>query len=338
MPHPKSACGDSGHALPPVVVVSGPTAAGKSELAIELALRFGGEIVNADSAQVYRYMDIGTAKPTALQRARVPHHLLDVVLPNAHYSAGRYAFEGQRACAEIHARGSCVFLTGGTGLYIRALLHGVVSGGAGDADLRARLEAEQQQATTTGDPGLLHRRLAEVDPAAAARIHPNDLRRIVRALEIEQLAGVPASSLQSAHGFAERRYRVLHLALDPGVRELDSRIELRCRAMLDAGLLKEVRALRRKGYGPELRSMQAIGYRHLHPVAAGHGTLEHALAEMLRDTRAFARRQRTWLRRVPEAVWLDPRERGAIEQRVEDFVAAAQPAPDATAPLPAQAV
>ncbi len=307
-------------ARPPVVVVTGPTAAGKTGIAIELALRFGGEIVNADSAQVYRYLDIGTAKASPEERARVPHHLLDVVLPDAHYSAGRYAIEGRRACAEIHARGGCPFVTGGTGLYIRALLHGVVSAGPGDAELRAELEAEHRDACAAGDPGRLHRRLAEVDAAAAARIHPNDLRRIVRALEIERQAGAPASSLHGAHAFAEQPYRVLHLALDPGKPELDARIEARCRAMLDAGLLRELRWLLRKGYGPELRSMQAIGYRHLHPVAAGGDTLEHALGAMIRDTRAFARRQRTWLRGIPEAVWLDPRDRDAIAARVAAFL------------------
>jgi tRNA dimethylallyltransferase len=305
---------------PPVVVVTGPTAAGKTELAIELALRFGGEIVNADSAQIYRFMDIGTAKPLLEERARVPHHLIDIVNPDASYSAGRYASEGRLACAQIHARGQVVFLTGGTGLYIRALLHGVAEGGGADPQLRERLEREQRDAEVAGDPQHLFHRLQGVDPEAAARIHPNDLRRIIRALEIRERRGMPASSVQRQHGFRDEPYRVLHLALDLGVSELDRRIALRCHAMIEAGLLREVRMLRRRGYGPELRSMQAIGYRHLHAVAAGQGTLERAVEAMIRDTRAFARRQRTWLRRVPEAIWLDPRERGEVERRVRDFL------------------
>jgi tRNA dimethylallyltransferase len=305
---------------PPVVVVTGPTAAGKTELAIELALRFGGEIVNADSAQIYRFMDIGTAKPSLEQRARVPHHLIDILPPNASYSAGRYAIDGRRACAQIHARGRVVFLTGGTGLYIRALLHGVALGGAADPAIRERLEREQREAVAAGDPQRLFRRLEAVDPAAAARIHRNDLRRIVRALEIHEQQGLPASALQREHGFGEEPYRVLHLALDPGVAELDRRIALRCHAMIEAGLLREVRELRRRGFGPELRSMQAIGYRHLHAVAAGQGTLERAVEAMIRDTRAFARRQRTWLRSVRDVIWLDPRDTAEIERRVRDFV------------------
>jgi tRNA dimethylallyltransferase len=306
---------------PPVVVVTGPTAAGKSELAIELALRFGGEIVNADSMQVYRHMDVGTAKPGAVERARVPHHLLDVVEPDARYSAGRYAEDARRACAGVHARGRAVFLTGGTGLYIRALVEGLLGAGEADAALRERLEREHAEACAEGDPGRLHRRLAAVDPEAAAAIHPRDLRRVVRALEIAERAGRAASELRRAHGFGERRYRVLHLALDPGRAELDARIRERCARMLEGGLLQEVRRLRDLGYGPELRSMQSIGYRHLNPVVEGRDTLASAGEAMLRDTRRFARRQRTWLRSTPEARWFHPRERERVVAEVGAFLA-----------------
>lgn len=312
---------------PPVVVVTGPTAAGKSALALELAVRFGGEIVNADSMQVYRYMDIGTAKPSLADRARVPHHMLDVVLPDASYSAGRYAPAARRAAAGVHARGHLVLLTGGTGLYIRAFLEGLVAeGGGADVELRRSLEREHAEAEAAGDPERLHRRLRRLDPETAARIHPNDLRRIVRALEIIEHAGAPASAVRRGPGGsppAERTYRTLHLALDPGVEELDRRIDRRCRAMIEAGLLREVRDLRGRGYGPELRSMQAIGYRHLQPVVDGADTLVNALAAMQRDTRRFARRQRTWLRGVAEAVWLDPRDPASVVKAVEDFLGAA---------------
>ncbi len=306
---------------PPVVVVTGPTASGKTPLAIRVAERIGGEIVNADSVQVYRYLDIGTAKPTAADRARVVHHLLDVVTPDVTYSAGRYAREARAAAARVHARGRPVVLSGGTGLYIRAFLEGLVSGGAADPELRGRLEKEHQRAVEEGDPERLHRRLRERDPTAAARIHPNDLRRVVRALELCELSGGSASGLRDRHRFGDRPYRSLHLVLDPGREALGARIDARCRAMLEGGLLQEVRGLRARGYGPELRPMQAIGYRHLGPVAEGSDTLAHALEGMQRDTRRFARRQLTWLRRVEGAIWLDPADQGAVLGAAEAFLA-----------------
>jgi tRNA dimethylallyltransferase len=303
---------------PPVVVVGGPTAAGKTRVAIELALRFGGEIVNADSVQVYRHLDVGTAKPTPAERARAPHHLLDVVAPDVPYNAGRYLHDARAAARRVHARGRLVILAGGTGLYVRACLEGLVPGAAPDAELRARLEAEDAAARRSGEPARLHERLAELDSEAAARIHPSDTRRVIRALELCALGG-PASAARRRHGFADRPYRVLHLALDPGREELDRRIDARCARMLDAGLLREVRELRAMGYGPELRPLQSIGYRHLHAVVDGLDTLANALEAMRRDTRRFARRQRTWWRGVPEAVWMHPEDADGIAKAVEAF-------------------
>ncbi len=303
---------------PRVVVVTGPTASGKTPLAIEIAERFGGEIVNADSMQVYRYLDIGTAKPTPEQRARVPHHLYDVVPPDVAYSAGRYGKEARAAADAILVRGAIPVLAGGTGLYIRAFLEGLIEGGDADETLRAALEAEHEAAVAAGDPGRLHRRLSERDPEAAAGIHPHDVRRIIRALELCE--GDAASARRRRHGFQDRPYRSLYLALDPGTAALDARIDARCVAMIEAGLLREVRSLRERGYGPELRSMQAIGYRHLHPVAEGVDVLENALEAMQRDTRRFARRQRTWIRGVPEARWCDPADPEEILEAVEAFL------------------
>jgi tRNA dimethylallyltransferase len=302
----------------PVVVVTGPTAAGKTRLAIEIAERFGGEIVNADSMQVYRYMDIGTAKPTRAERARVPHHLIDIVTPDQPYNAARYLADARAAAAQIHGRGELVVLCGGTGLYIRVFLEGVLGGAAPDPELREKLAAEHARAEAAGDPGRLHRQLADVDPDAASHIHPNDLRRVIRALEISR-QGETASRRRRAHAFADRPYRVLHLAIDPGREALSERIDRRCREMIEAGLLQEVRGLRERRYGPELPPMQSIGYRHLAPVVAGQDTLANALVSLQRDTRRFARRQRTWLRGVPEAVWLDPAAREEILQRVAAF-------------------
>ncbi len=304
---------------PPVVVVTGPTSAGKTEAAIELALRFDGEIVNADSMQVYRFLEIGTNKPTPAQRARVPHHLLDVAAPHERYSAGRYLTEARAAASALHARGKTVFLTGGTGLYIRAFLEGLLDAGGADPALRAALEAEHRQALAEGDAARLHQRLQARDPEAARRIHPHDVRRLVRALELCQRGG-EASGLRGAHGFRDRPHRSLYLVLDPGRDVLDARIDAACRRMLDAGLLRELRALRTMGYGPELPPLQAIGYRHLHAVVDGADTLANALVAMQRDARRFARRQRTWHRAVPEALWMRPDEETQLAKTVEAFL------------------
>ena len=318
----------------PVVVVTGPTASGKTSLAIELARRFDGEIVNADSMQVFRFMDIGTAKPTLEEQALAPHHLFDIVTPDQPYSAGRYASDARAVAAEIHARRRCVVLTGGTGLYIRAFLDGLVHDGGADPGLRDQLEREHALALARGEPSPLHDRLAALDPETAGRIHPNDVRRTIRALEILQHAGRPASAVRALHGFRDRPYAVLHLAIDPGRELVAERIDRRCRAMIDAGLLREVRHLRARGYGAELRPMQAIGYRHINPVVDGVDTLANALEAMQRDTRRFARRQRTWLRAVAEAVWMDPRDEAEILRRVEAFLA--DPSRSPREPQPAE--
>jgi tRNA dimethylallyltransferase len=302
------------------VVVTGPTASGKTSLAIEIASRFGGEIVNADSMQVFRYMDIGTAKPTLEQRGLVPHHLFDVVTPEVPYSAGRFAHEARLRAGAIHAAGGIVVLTGGTGLYIRSFLEGLIDTGPPDPELRGRLESEHALAVEAGEPHRLHGRLRSADPEAAARIHPNDSRRTIRALEILEGAGRTASSVRDEHARGDRPFQQLHLALDPGRDVVNQRIDERCNAMVEAGLLREVRWLLRKGYGPELRPMQAIGYRHMNTVAQGSDSLVNAVVAMSKDTRQFARRQRTWLRAVDDVEWMDPREEKVVLDRVERFL------------------
>ncbi len=304
----------------PVIVVTGPTASGKSHTAIELAERFGGEIVNADSMQVYRHLDIGTAKPSAAARARVPHHLYDIVEPDVQYDAGRYAREAAEAVERIHARGCPAFVVGGSGLYIKALLEGLSVGVGRDPELRRTLEEEDRTARLNGDPERLHRRLQEIDPTTAGALHPNDRVRLVRALELHAATGVAPSVIQreSRH---PQPWRVVQLALDPGRDALALRIDQRCEEMIDGGLLQEVRALRDRGYGPELPSMRAIGYRHMQPVIDGVETLVGVLAEMKRDTRRFARRQRTWLRGVTGAEWMTPEPIEALLLRTKRFLA-----------------
>ncbi len=302
-----------------VVVVTGPTAAGKSFVAIELAERFGGEIVNADSMQVYRLLDVGTAKPSNAERARVPHHLFDVVDPDVQYDAGRYACEAAEAVERIHARGRPAFVVGGSGLYIKALLEGLSVGVGRDAELRRTLEEEDQRARAQGDPERLHRRLQEIDPSAARALHPNDRVRLVRALELHAATGIAPSVIQRRSG-QQRPWRVVQLALDPGRDALKLRIDQRCADMIAGGLLQEVRRLRDLGYGPELPSMRAIGYRHMQPVIDGVETLVGVLEEMKRDTRRFARRQRTWLRGVAGVEWMTPEPIEALLLRTKRFL------------------
>jgi tRNA dimethylallyltransferase len=307
--------------LAPVVVISGPTASGKTALAIQLARRFGGEIVNADSMQVYRGMDIGTAKPSAAERRQVPHHLLDIVDPDESYHAARFAEDAEPAIRTIGNRGGVAFLVGGTGLYLRAALFGLNAGVGRDAGFRRALEAEHARAVAAGEPGRLHQRLAEVDPSSAARLHPNDLVRVIRALEIHATTGRSATAVYGESA-PRPRYDALFFALDPGRELLAKRIDARCEAMIASGLLQEVRGLRDAGYGPELASMRAIGYRHMQPVIEGQDTLANVLEELKRDTRQFARRQRTWLRGEAGAIWVDPADAEAIALRIEAFLAA----------------
>ncbi|MCP3983075.1 MAG: tRNA (adenosine(37)-N6)-dimethylallyltransferase MiaA [bacterium] len=287
---------DVSRTTPDVVVVTGPTAAGKTALAIELAQQFGGEIVNADSQQVYRFMNVGTAKPSAEERALVPHHVIDVVTPDIQYHAARFEADARAAAARIRARGKRVFLVGGTGLYIRAFLEGLGAGVPRDPALREELEAFDEEHRKAGDTTALHERLARVDPESAKRLHPNDRVRLIRAIELFESTGRPAGEQRDAD--AKPRELALHLAIDPGREELIERINSRCEAMLAGGLLQEARDLRERGYGPELPSMRAIGYRHMQPVIEGREILANVLEAMKHDTRQFARRQRTWLRGV----------------------------------------
>jgi tRNA dimethylallyltransferase len=287
-----------------VVVIGGPTGVGKTAAAIELARALNGEIVGADSVQIFRHMDIGSAKPTRAERAAAPHHLIDVADPDEPWDAARYAREARRAVAGIHKRGRPPLVAGGTGLYIRALVAGVFSldGPGGDPDLRARL---REAAETSGSPAL-HRRLAEKDPEAAARIHPNDAFRIVRALEVVEATGRPLTAHQADHRFEDAPYRLFRIGLYREREELYRRIERRVDAMLEEGLLDEARGLLARGYGPELKPMKAIGYRHMADHLAGRVPWDETVRLLKRDTRRYAKRQLTWFRAAPDTRWVVP--------------------------------
>ncbi|HSQ82099.1 MAG TPA: tRNA (adenosine(37)-N6)-dimethylallyltransferase MiaA [Casimicrobiaceae bacterium] len=272
----------------------GPTASGKSALAHALALRFGGEIVTADSAQVYRGMDIGTAKPDAAARAEVPHHLLDLIEPAEAYSAARFHRDALAAIEAVRARGRVAIVAGGTMLYFKALTEGLSALPEADPALRARFDA---RAAALGWPAL-HAELARVDPQAAARLAPTDSQRIQRALEVYALTGRPLSSLQGARAAGATLGPSVVIALVPGDRaRLHRIIAERFDAMLERGLVDEVRALReRYALSPALPSMRCVGYRQVLEFLVSGGSLRELRERGIAATRQLARRQLTWLR------------------------------------------
>ncbi len=297
----------TGSSMRRVVVVAGPTGVGKTALSIEVARAVGGEIISADAVAVYRHLDVGSAKPTAEERAQVPHHLVDAADPGEDYDAARFAREAGAAAEDILGRGRAVVLAGGTGLYIKAFLYGLIPEGESDPALREALREEARQLGVKA----LHERLSLLDPATAARVHENDAYRIVRALEIMARTGRPVSASRGAHAFARPLWDALFLHLNLERGELYRRIEERVDRMMAEGLLEEVRDLLDRGYGPDLKSMRSIGYRHMADVILGRVGLNDAVALLKRDTRRLAKRQNTWFRAVPGALRTDPGDAGA---------------------------
>jgi tRNA dimethylallyltransferase len=284
----------------PFVAILGPTASGKSGLALALAEHRGGEIVCCDSQQVYIGMDVGTAKPTAAERQRVPHHALDLVTPDQPFHAARWADLARAAIHAIAGRGRLPIVVGGTGLYYRALVAGLFEAPPADPAIRAR---HREEAARDG-VAALHARLAAIDPDAATAIRPGDLVRISRALEVYEQTGVPISTLRR-QAAAPRDLAPTVLLIDPPLDVLRPRIATRVADMLAAGFLDEVQALRAAGYGPTLKPLQALGYRQLGEVLDGKLTLAAATDETIRATVQYARRQRTWFRGEAAALRLD---------------------------------
>ena len=284
---------------PLLVLLAGPTATGKTARALALAETLGAEIVNADSMQVYRRMDIGTAKPDPGERARVPHHLLDVADPDEHFDAARYAALAREAVSGIHRRGRLPLVVGGTGLYMRALTRGLCESPAIPPEVRAALREECE----ARGAAALHGELSRVDPETAARLHPNDRQRVLRAIEVFRASGTPLSHLQAAHRFLHSPYRAVKIALERPREELHARIGARVSAMLAAGFREEVLGLIEAGYGCDLRPMQSLGYKEMCAHLAGALPLAEAAALIARETRRYARRQLTWFRGDPEFTW-----------------------------------
>ena len=285
----------------PILVITGQTASGKERLAVEVAARLGGEILSADSMKVYRGMDIGTAKASAEQRRAVPHHLLDVADPGETFSAARWLELAEEVIADVHARGRVAIVSGGTPLYLKALLEGLFEGPSADAGVRAHL---REEADRRGTPAL-HERLSQVDPAAARRIHPNDLRRIVRALEVWELTRAPISELQEQWGSRTAAYRPLLVAVRRDSGDLTSRITERVGRMMDAGLIEEVRRLAARTDGLAKGPRQALGCADVLEFLDGRLSEDELAPAIVAHTRQFARRQMTWLRRFEGIEWLD---------------------------------
>ncbi len=294
-------CGDSGSGEIPLLVLGGPTAAGKTDLSLRVAEQVGGEIVSADSMQIYRRMNIGTAKPTPDERARAPIHLIDFVPPESEYTVARFKRDAERAIREVHQRGMLPILSGGTGLYLRAVTEGFdFPPPPSDDALRENLWQEMEKVGSEA----MHERLARVDPEAAERIASADARRIVRALEVHELTGRPISSQQNVDADEGIVYNWAKFVLTAPREKLFERIERRVDLMMQAGWLEEVRDLVASGVPSDAQSMHAIGYRHLLEYLSDECDIDETVRLIKRDTRRYAKRQMTWLRSGEGYRWL----------------------------------
>lgn len=302
---------------PSLIIISGPTCVGKTSVAITLAEPLGGEIVSVDAMQIYRHMDIGTAKPTKEQRARVRHHLIDVADPDESFSAAIFKQRADEIIQDLHEKARPIFVVGGTGLYIKALTHGLFEEKEQDNSVKERLRKE---AETLGLEAL-YQRLQEVDPEAATRIHANDTYRIIRALEVHEATGRPVSEHHKAHGFQDTSYRTLKIGLTLDRDVLYDRINTRVDMMLASGLLEEVKQLLDHGYPSTLKSMQSIGYRHMADYLEQRATWDECVRVFKRDTRRYAKRQLTWFRADPEIEWMEPGQIDVMRQKIDAFLA-----------------
>jgi tRNA dimethylallyltransferase len=299
-----------------LVVICSPTATGKTRLAIELAKASGGEIVNADSLQVYRYLDIGTAKPTREERARVPHHLIDVVDPDEEFNAAIYAVQARATIDRLAKACKPVFVVGGTGLYIRALLQGMIETPPVDENIRNYYRGLRDRLGRQYIYGLLEQR----DPQAACRINVNDSVRVIRALEVLDQSGQSIITLQRNHLFADCPYDVLKIGLSVERAELKKRIAARTAKMMENGLVEEVRGLLAMGYSGDIKPLQSLGYKQVVDFIRGIHPLEHTLDLVIRETWKYAKRQMTWFSADKTIRWFAPHEDHVIQNTVESFL------------------
>jgi tRNA dimethylallyltransferase len=289
--------GDAGER--PLVAVAGPTGSGKSSLALAIAQALGGEVVNCDSLQIYRYFDIGTAKLPIEDRRGIPHHLMDIANPDEVFTAGEYARLARAAITEISGRGCLPVVAGGTGFYLRALLDGLFEGPARDQTLRDRLAVREARR-----PGSLHRLLRRFDPESAARIHANDVPKVTRALEVCLVTRRPVSHLYREGRDALRGYRTLKIGLSPDRDALYKSLDVRCAAMFQSGLMDEVKRILAMGYPAASKPFESHGYKQALQLLNGELSSKEAVFYAQRNTRNYAKRQMTWFRKEPDMVWL----------------------------------
>ena len=302
---------------PRVVILLGPTGMGKSSLAIEWAEELGGEIISADSMQVYRYMDIGTAKPTLDDQKRVQHHLIDIVTPDQPFHAALYRTLSRKKIDQLYRDKKPIWVVGGTGLYIKTLTQGLFASPKTDPRLKENLKEEAKEKGTSA----LYERLKKVDPKTAHHLHPHDLFRIIRALEVFESTKVPISFYREQHCFGEKPYVTLKIGLEMNRERLYHRIDERVDQMLEKGFLREVEGLIAMGYGRELKPMQSLGYKQLVQFLLKEMEWEEAVRQIKRDTRHYAKRQLTWFKADPEVQWRDAStDRQKLYFEIESFL------------------
>jgi tRNA dimethylallyltransferase len=302
---------------PKIIVIAGPTASGKTSIGIELAMRFNGEVVSADSMQVYRKMDIGTAKPGIMEQKGIRHHMLDVADPDQEFNAAIYASMASSIIRDIHRRKKNCIIVGGTGLYIKSLVYGLMPCPPADHKLRELLRS---QCLKHGSEKL-YRELERTDHKYAAKIHPNDTLRIIRAIEIIRLTGLAPSVLAAKQNQKKARYNLLGLFLHTDRQNLYRNIDTRADYMIEAGLLKETEELLEQGYSPDLKPLKSLGYRHMVNYLRGVWSLDEAIQNLKRDTRRYAKRQITWFRADQKMIWTDPNDIDKAAEKIKAFLA-----------------
>jgi tRNA dimethylallyltransferase len=299
-----------------IVVICGPTGIGKTSFAIKLAQKFNGEIIGADSMQIYKYMDIGTAKPDEMEKRQARHHLIDVVEPDEPFDAGMYATHADKAIKSILSLGKLPIIAGGTGFYIQALLYGLFRSKPADANVLEKLTLLLKEKGAH----YLYERLKLCDPEAAKKNHSNDVFRVVRALEVFEITGEPISKKQSEHDFKDQRYKCLKFGLKMDREKLYQRINQRVDIMLDQGLIKEVKRLNKQGYSFDLKSMQSIGYKHMGMFLNQKADWQEAVRLLKRDTRRYAKRQFTWFKKDKQIIWVEPEEIEKAILHIKNFL------------------
>ncbi|MFA5902515.1 MAG: tRNA (adenosine(37)-N6)-dimethylallyltransferase MiaA [Desulfobacula sp.] len=299
-----------------IVIICGPTCVGKTSFAIQIAQKFNGEIISADSMQIYQHMTIGTAKPDAEEMRLIRHHLINIVDPKEEFDAGRYVKAADAAVEDILSRGKLPIITGGTGFYIKALLNGLFRSEAICTEMLSRLTKEFEESGAQA----LHEKLTQCDPKAANKIHPNDSFRVIRALEMYQTTGKRISDRQEGHNFSDQRYIALKIGLYLNRKQLYDRINQRVDMMMDKGLLDEVASLVKKGYSFNLKSMQSIGYKHMAMFIRNEVDLPEATRLLKRDTRRYAKRQFTWFNRDLDIIWVRPSEIDKAQMQIKEFI------------------